>query len=111
MTMLYSSDSSGQTAAPAAPAASGASVRGGQPAVLVRPTLADTRESLGQIYGQAAGPMWSALLSRADLTGLEQDEGSLLRLLATMKDAAPVVALCAQSMLVRLSTFHEATAG
>ena len=79
--------------------------------VPVRPTLADARLALGRIYGPAADPMWSALLVRAGLTGAEEDENSLRQLLATMKDAAPVVALCARTMLVQLADFHQATAG
>lgn len=72
---------------------------------LARPDLAHARAAVLRIMPGMVGGLWPQILDRAGLTGDETDPESFDRLLAAMSaDAERVVALCARSLSIRLST-------
>src|SRR5689334_15374177 len=78
---------------------------------LAEPTLTDVRAALSAVFGPARGAeLYADALREAGLAGTEQDAASLARLIDVMRRGEPVVALCAQSMAIRLDSFVRLSA-
>jgi hypothetical protein len=60
---------------------------------------------------EQVAPLWSALLARAQATGVERDLDSVGRLIDAMQaETDPVVVLCGRSLRIRLSSFEHLAA-
>ncbi|GAA3293337.1 hypothetical protein Dvina_20210 [Dactylosporangium vinaceum] len=78
---------------------------------LAEPTLADARAALAAVFGSEDGnAKWQHLLHGAGLTGAETDSAALSRLIAAMRGADPVTALCGQSLAIRLDSYTRLSA-
>lgn len=77
---------------------------------LRRPTVADARESLYRVHGDAAPAVWAELLGACRLSGAEDDTGSLARLIEAMSAADPVTRLCGEALRIRLASHTHLSA-
>jgi len=78
---------------------------------LAEPTLTDVRTALEAIFGPDRGAeLYQDSLRTAGLTGTEHGEPALTRMIDGMRRGEPVVALCAQSMAIRLDSFTRLSA-
>ncbi|MGX6600709.1 hypothetical protein ACWKSP_01030 [Micromonosporaceae bacterium Da 78-11] len=80
------------------------------PHQLARPTLDDAHTALQRLYGPHSEDIWRNLLSRAGLTGVEDDSTSFDRLVSCMNTAEPITRLCGRSLAVRAAAYKHLTA-
>ena len=74
-------------------------------------TLEHARVALARVHPTTAGQVWADLLAEAGLSGREVDRAALEQLLDAMSaSAAPLTALCARALRIRLSTFDRLSA-
>ncbi|MDG6109282.1 hypothetical protein Daura_26385 [Dactylosporangium aurantiacum] len=75
------------------------------------PSVTEARASLYAVFGAQTDEIWQRLTHRAGMPSTGGDDAALPRLMEAMRaDHDPVVALCAQSLHIRLSTYQHLTA-
>ncbi|SHM56681.1 hypothetical protein [Cryptosporangium aurantiacum] len=63
--------------------------------------LVEARQAVEWVYGPRASGIWGDLLLASGLEGTETDPAAFDRLLAAMRSAAPVTALCGEALMLR----------
>lgn len=71
------------------------------------PTLADARTVIAGIYPQQADEVWADLLRAAGITGREDTEDAVARLVDAMAAHDRVLQLCALSLTIRRRSHEE----
>lgn len=75
---------------------------------LARPRIADALESLDRVFGPDTVTIWHGLMAMSGLTGSEDDDASVHRLVRTMLTSAESeLQLCGQALQIRLSAFEH----
>lgn len=77
---------------------------------LRHPTMADAREAIHRVHGDAGAAVWAGLLTTAAVTGDETDEQAFDRLLRAASAADPVSRLCAHALRIRAGSYTHLAA-
>lgn len=81
-----------------------------RPYGLDQPTMHDAREAVHRVHGADGASVWAQLLLATGVQAGDHGEAALRTLLDAMARRDPVSRLCAQALLIRLSSHAHLTA-